>query len=161
MSKYSAARDLDLTTQVTWYVLANRTGAVIYRDSPERHFQFVERLTNLTGKIQEMELDSDRPGRAFSSAPGGQVRHSLDRRNNRHEASARRFASQIGNVLEAAYREERFNELVLVAEPHFLGLLRAALSDGVRNVVAHEVAREYTQGSDDELRGQVLTAIGR
>ena len=53
-----------------------------------------------------------------------------------------------------------FGELVLVAEPHFLGLLRDALGPETRRLVKHEVGREYTQGSGDDIRAQVLKAIG-
>ena len=158
MSKYSAARDLDLKARTKWYVFANRSEAVIYKDSHDHKFQFIERMLNPEGNLAEQDLDSDRPGRGFSSADGV-FHHALDRRYKRHETLAKRFALAIGRTLEVAQREGRFSELVVAAEPHFLGLLRELLPAAVRHVITSEVPREYSQGSDQELRTQILRAI--
>jgi protein required for attachment to host cells len=161
VGRYSAARDLDLAARIRWYVLANRTEAVIYVDGDDRKFHFLERMSNPSGQLAERELTSDRPGRSYSSAAGGTVHHSLDRhRAQKHEEAARRFARSISQTLETARNEGRFGSLVLVAEPHFLGLLRDALPSSVQRTVRHEVNHEYGNASEDELRVQVLHAIG-
>ena len=159
MGKYSAARDLDLSNKTQWYVLANRSGAVIYANGTERKFQFLERIPNPSGHLTEAELDSDRPGRGFSSASSGQLRHSLDRRSKRHEEVARRFARHLGKALERAHREARFGSLVLVAEPHFLGLLREGLTPAVQRAVSHEIRHQYSEGSDEELKRRIFSAL--
>lgn len=159
MSNYSAARDLDLNNKKRWYVVANRAGAVFYSDGDGGKFHFIARLENEKGRLTESELDSDKPGKGFSSGGGGTIHHGLDRRSKHHEAAAKDFAGRIAVELEAARREDRFSELVLVAEPHFLGLLREALKPETKRAVRHEVRREYAQGSDAELRAQIIAAI--
>ena len=161
MGKYSAARDLDLSNKTQWYVVASRTGAVIYASGTNRKFQFLERITNPRGHLTETELDSDRPGRGFSSASSGQIRHALDRRSHRHEEQARRFARLLGKTLERAHREARFGSLVLVAEPHFLGLLREGLTPAVQRAVSHEIRHQYSEGSDEELKCRILSALAQ
>lgn len=152
MGKYSAARDLDLSNSVRWYVVANRVATVIYKDRPGHPFKFVERLCNPEGRKTETDLDSDRPGRGFSSAPGSAIRHGLDRRHVHHEQSAKKFAALIGKVIAQADREDRFGKLVIVAEPHFLGLLRAALPEQVKQKVEFEIHHELHQGSDETIQ---------
>ena len=130
MSKYSAAGYLNLSQKTKWYVIASRVSAVIYTNGSDHKFHFLDRLSNPQGCLREIDLDSDKPGRGFSS-PGVAFHHSLDRRSKSHEQVAKRFARKIGRILERAQRENRFDNLVLVAEPHFLGLLAHDFELGV------------------------------
>lgn len=159
MGKYSAARDLNLANNTRWYVVASRTDAAIYKDGPDQKFQVVDRFSNAKGALLESEMVSDRQGRVFSTGGGGIFHHTLDRRDHHHELAARRFAKKIAKVIMAAYQEHRMGNVVLVAEPHFLGLLRNSLSPFVRRIVEHEVRHHYA-GSDADLRRQILSAIG-
>jgi protein required for attachment to host cells len=131
-----------------WFVVASSTEAVIYQEKQGR-LTFVDRLSNPSARLPERMLDSDRPGRGTAL---NNPQHQLDRHFNHHEQAARGFAHRIGEFLESAREDVHFNELVLVTEPRFLGLLRAALSPGVRNMVKEEVRRQFRQGSDKEFR---------
>jgi protein required for attachment to host cells len=154
----SAAR-LEVRNSVRWYVVANRLEAVFYQDTRDTKFQFVDRLKNPRGNSLEGELDSARPGSGTSSAGNGTIRHGLDRTFHHHERVAKKFAEVIARSLAKKAQEGQFNELVLAAEPHFLGLLRASLSPQVRHLIKSEVNREYAQGSDLELYQNILRAI--
>ncbi len=141
------------------YVVANRSEAVFYADGSDRKFHFVERLTNKKGHRHESELVSDRPGRGVSSAGGG-IHHGLEPGTSHHELAARRFAKRVAAALERGRSQKLFRELVLVAEPHFLGLLRRSLTSKTREAVTHEVGHEYyAQGSGEEVRARILKAI--
>ena len=118
MGRYSAARDLDLSTKAKWYVVANRTEAVIYEDNDEQKFKFVNRLENKSGAKTETELSSDKPGKVISRGGSKTIHHSLDSRFHKHEESAKKFARRIAVQVERAYREKRFRNLILAAEPH-------------------------------------------
>jgi protein required for attachment to host cells len=142
-----------------WFVFANQTGAVFYRDLPDQHFQFVDRLENPAGSRMESDFDSDRPGSGMSSAGGGTIRHSLDRTFHHAEWNVEHFAGAVARRLEEALGHREFTELVMVAEPRFLGVLRSKLSPGVKERVRHEVHRELIQGSDEELRTAAIRAI--
>lgn len=160
MARYSAARDLDLSLQKRWYLVANRAEAKIYQDRPKHHFEFVMKLENPEGRLTETELDSDRPGRGYASASNrnGVLSHGLDKTSIRHETTAKRFAAEIAKILESGAHEDKFRDLVLVAEPHFLGLLRAVISPKVKDRIELEIIREFAQGNDKELREFILSA---
>jgi protein required for attachment to host cells len=83
----------------------------------------------------------------------------MDRRFTHHERVARKFAHRIGLWLSEARRKGAFGDLVIAAEPHFLGLLRGELDAETRSALRHEVPREYAQGSDEEIRARILEAI--
>ncbi len=145
--------------QVTWFVVASRTDAVFYFDGDDHKFHFIHRLSNPLGNEQERELDSDRPGSGVSSAAGGTIRHALDRRSFRHERVAETFAQKIAESLESSLNEKRFSSLVLVAEPHFLGLMRSALPLAVSRTIQSEVGKEYSDSSDVEIRERIYKVL--
>lgn len=134
-----------------WYLVANRKEAVLYEGQPGNDFRFLRRLENPQGKLTERELVADRPGRVFASARSG-TRHAYEPRSLYHEEVARQFARRIGKVLEKDALQEEFSDLVILAEPHFLGLLHQQLSKKVRSLVRRELPREWHQGSDEELQ---------
>jgi protein required for attachment to host cells len=144
--------------RIRWFLFANRTRAVWYRDLPGDQFRFVGRLENPHGSRMEKDWDSDRPGTGMSSAGNGTIRHALDKTFHRVERNLEGFAGAIGRQLEQALMDQAFTELILVAEPRFLGILRAHLPASVASRVVQEIRRELTQGSDQELRSAALRA---
>lgn len=150
---------IEFQNKVRYYLVANRLEANIYRSAPGVKFKFLERLKNESGRLMESELDSDSPGTGWSSAGKGKIRHSLDRSFHHHEKVLLDFAKTIADYLEGAANEDRFGELVLVCDPHFLGVLRGALATNVKKLVRHEINREYLQGSDQEIHSMILKAI--
>ena len=143
---------------VTWFVLANRVESVIYADKKNQSFFFIERLENKEGKKMESELVSDREGRIGSSA-GNSIRHGLEPKESKHEHLAKIFAKRIAEYLERAATEKKYDQLVLVAGPRFLGLLRSALKPNTIGLITHEIKREYLQGSDAEIKKLIINAI--
>lgn len=95
----------------------------------------------------------------MSSAGDGTIRHSLDRSFHYAERNIGQFAGAVARRLEEALGHREFTELVMVAAPGFLGVLRSKLTPGVRERVRHEVHRELIQGSDEELRTVASRAI--
>jgi protein required for attachment to host cells len=127
---------------VRWYLVANRTEAVIYRDGKEK-FLAVEHLLNPEGNKKEQQLDSDR--------------QAIGVEHPKYAESAKKFGERICKML--AQNQNSYDELVLVAEPHFLGVLKNTLSDSILKRVSHQVNREYLDPAP-QLRKKVLTAIG-
>jgi protein required for attachment to host cells len=142
-----------------WYVVASRVEATVYQDSNGKKFETVKTMLNPDGAKFESELDSDRPGRGTSSAGGGTIRHSLDRRFDHKEKSATNFASLIAKTLGSAASRKEVTELVIAAEPHFRGLLRKAMPAKVRNLITHEIPPTDPHGSINDVRKQILKAV--
>lgn len=137
-----------------WYVIANRVGASFYRGTDRLPFEFMRRLKNPKGRLSESELGIAKPGRVISSAAGS-IHHSLDQSYNHHEKTARDFAREIVNSLKWIHSHEVMTELILVAEPHFLGLLRNALPSQLEAAVKQEIHKEYSHMSDKDLYLQI------
>ena len=136
-----------------WYLVANRVEALVYEGKLGKDFRFRKRLRNPKGKLTELQLVSDRPGRAFSSAQGSRIRHGYEARSQYHEEVAIQFSRRVARVLERAILRNEFSDLVVMAEPHFLGLLNRAFSRKTKASIRRAVPREWNEGSDRELEG--------
>lgn len=133
-----------------WFLVANRAEACIYEGNLGKELHFLKRLLNPRSRLTELELVADKPGRRFSSSRSG-VRHGLEPRTNYHEVVAVEFARRIGKELDRALLQKQFTDLVVVAEPHFLGLLKLAFTPRTKEKIRHTIAREWHEGSDREL----------
>lgn len=152
MGKVTVPEGFDPNFVRHWYLVANRADALIYEGKLNGSFHFLKRFQNPEGRLLEKDLVADRAGRSFSKAKGSHVRHGLEPRSYKHEETAVRFARKIGRSLERACLKQEFTDLIVLAEPHFLGLLNQEFSKRVKAVILREVPREWSEGSDEELK---------
>ncbi len=155
MKRFRAVDVYDPKVYRKWYLIANRAEAVVYIEGRNEHFIFLERLKNPKGKQTETELDSDKPGKGISSS-SRVIHHSLDRHFRKTEQVAVRFAERIGKYLDQAAQQNKFHELILVAEPRFLGILRDHLSPSVLHRRVQTIDRDYyAKGSPGEVQRKI------
>jgi protein required for attachment to host cells len=146
-------------------VVASQTEAMFYDlHHVGNSLQFVGRLTDPLAHLHDRDFKSDRPGRKFDHAPltggrrGATGHHGIgaERRPRKHEAIA--FAQQIADQLERARQHDEFDRLVVVAPPAFLGLLRKALPESVRESVAAEVDKNLLHQPPDVMQSHLPDA---
>jgi protein required for attachment to host cells len=133
-------------------VVADQSEADFYdleqRDMPPH---FVRRLEDPDAHLHDRDLKSDRPGRVFdhAAAPGarrGAVgHHSTGGERDARKVEARRFAQRIAKALDEARRQNRYERLVVMAPPAFLGLLREEMPAAVRALLALEVGKDLVR----------------
>ncbi len=141
-----------------WVLVADQSEARVYSADPTTHvLSFVLRLANPQAHLHDRDLVSDRPGRVFDHAPteggrrGATAHHATggERTPHRHEADL--FAQRVVRALAEAHHEQRFERLVVLAGPVFLGHLRQALTPEVRRCVVGEVAKDLTHLPADAI----------
>lgn len=145
MKNDSNANFLDLAARIKWVFVANRAEAVVFKQGPGQQVTFIDRIPNPEGKPSESEI-----------SPDSAIRHGLDRRSAQHEEVALRFARQLGEFLHQAKSTQRYEGLILVAEPHFLGLLRKELTPQVRACVIDHIPKALTPGTEAQVRETIL-----
>jgi protein required for attachment to host cells len=122
-------------------------------------------LTNPAGRMHDQDLDADRPGRVFNGGNragrrrGASPRHATDGERSTRQHTVEVFARRIGAELEKARTAHRFDRVVLVAEPGFLGRLRRALPATVRCQVAASVAHDLVGQSGRDVRDYLPSNI--
>jgi protein required for attachment to host cells len=113
-------------------------------------------VANPAARLHDRDLKSDRPGRVYDRAPtaagrrGSMAHHSTGGQQRPRVQQAQRFARRIARELERAQQQDRFDRLVLMAGPRFLGTLRAALHKSLRDAV--EVPKDLVHQGEDAVR---------
>ena len=142
-------------TLPTWFLVADRARARILEAGPDRAFTEVACFVEPAARAGEAALTDDRPPTVNESV--GHARHAIEPHTTLREKIAARFARSLCRTLETGRNEGRFDKLVLVAPPRFLGALHAELGKSVGACVVREVRRDLTAVPTHELRER-LTA---
>ena len=120
----------------TWIVAADSSRARILQVlDRERRLQEIDDLMNPEGRLQDRELTTDAQPRRDGSTreEPSAVEHSVEL-----------FSKRIGDYLEKARTDHRYDRLCLVAPPKFLGLMRKELGKEVEKLVAEEMPKDIS-----------------
>jgi protein required for attachment to host cells len=109
------------------------------------------------GRRHSGELDSDRPGRAFDRA--GQGRHAYESHDDARHHAVGHFARELAHELAHDFHRGAFHQLVLVAPPRFLGVLRDALDHKLVRVLVGTVCKDLPRASAAELCDHVACFV--
>ena len=142
----------------TWIIAADESRARVLQVAGPDRLDEIDDLVNPSGRAQDRELQTDAEprfnghggvGKAGSDRTGGPA---SDREaQGAVEHSVRTFAREVGRYLDRARLDHRFDQLVLVAPPKFLGALRKELHKEVERLVADELPKDLAGLSAREL----------
>lgn len=122
----------------TWIVVADSARARIFEPAAQgRALEQVRELLHPGSRAHERELTTDRPGRSFDSEGPG--RHAMSESVSPKEHEAWKLCKELADEIEKARAQGRFDRLVLVAAPSFLGELRKTLSDQTMRLVVGDM----------------------
>ena len=117
----------------TWILVAHRGGARLFENhGPGKGLQLLEDIPHPEGRLKNGEINADKPGRAIDSFGH---RHGVSQEHEATDQVSLKFAKQLCDKLGKARAGNRFGRLVLVAEPHMLGELRAKLDTSTSALV--------------------------
>ena len=134
----------------TWILSANRSSASLFEsDWPGKLMRRIQQIPHPQGRMQNKDIDTDKPGRVFDSL--GQGRHSTSPKQEPTEHIAQQFALDLAELLNKGRLAHSYDQLVLVAEPKFLGILRAALDKNTESLVIHTVNKELVDVKEEDL----------
>lgn len=141
-----------------WILVSDASKARLFQRQGPR----VQELSDYVHPASSQHVDdlvSDHPGRRGMGRAGLGDRPGLDSALEPKKAEAMRFARQHAEMLKRALDDHRFDELVLVAPPHFLGLLRQVLDEQVAKRLTASFDRDYLELDVEALleRLQALT----
>jgi len=143
---------------VRWIVVAHRGGARIFESAgPGKDWNLIEELPHPGGRLRAGEIETDRHGSAFESHRPG--RPTLERHQGPTEHLAEEFAKAVASEVGRGRTEGRFDRLVLVAAPKFLGRLRAALDTPTSALVEASLDKDLPQAKPAELRKALAGAV--
>jgi protein required for attachment to host cells len=140
----------------TWIVVCDASYCRLFmKRQNNQDWVLFEEFEHPASREKGMDLYSDRPGNTSQGA--GEAQRNLDSYTNIREVEAVRFAHTICRMLESSYGLNAFERLILVAPPHFLGLLRDELKGPVVKSIFGTLDKDYTQLGEQELANRVAT----
>jgi len=125
------------------------------RASP--HLLELDRLERATARQHARDLTTDLTGRVYTTGarvgfgPRTTARHGAQSDYDPHVVEVERFARDLAARLLKISQEDRMDELVLIAEPRFLGVLRRELPAPISALVKREVPRDLTGASESAI----------
>lgn len=131
-------------------VSARAAGRIVLAD--------VAQFENPAAHVPARELVTDRTGRVYESGGRGgrgpltRTRHGAQSDYDPHAVVLERFAGQLARRLDEDCRRGRYEQLVVIAGPKFLGVLRPHLSAAVRKLVTREVRRDLVKAGEAQIR---------
>ncbi len=135
----------------TWVLVADTSRARIFQaKGPLGPLHEIETLLHPESRLHARDLTSDLPGRSFDSH--GQGRHSMEMDVDPKQHETLIFVKQISDRLDSAKEGGEFEQLILVAPPALLGLLRKQLDSGIMQRVVHQLDKNIAQFRVEEIR---------
>ena len=136
--------------KLTWILIADSSRARIFTaDTPSSPLQEREDFSHAESRLHDREITADLPGRIKESGMGG---HAFEQKTDPKKQEAINFARSLAHRLEAARNANELEQLLIVAEPSFLGLLRDELPEQVKKLVCFELDKDITVHSVADIR---------
>jgi protein required for attachment to host cells len=135
----------------TWILVADRSRAKIFHAVPETHppYMILAEFEHPESRQKAQEAESDSPGRVQLR---GASRSAVEPHTDRAHLTAQHLASELIDCLKSACQERRFEKLVVVAPPLFLGTLRAMYTPQLQQKILLEVSKDLVGLKDADLQ---------
>lgn len=133
-----------------WILVAHRSGARLFENrGPGKGLELLQTLEHPAGKLKNRQIDSDKHGRSFDRRGGGRHAYTAEQEPTVHVAE--QFAKQLAALLDEGRTQQRYVQLVLVAEPRFLGILRSTLAAPTAALVSATLDKDLGNADPREL----------
>jgi len=145
----------------TWIISADAGRARIFCETDANSaWQEIDNLVDPLARTRMSDQVTDRggplaAGQSFNNTGGALPTSQYEPNQTPEEHNAQTFARDICAILLKAKNENRFDRLALVAEPSFLGELRAQLDPQLKSLVSYEINKDYSHSNGQQLRDQV------
>ena len=140
----------------TWLLVADRARARLF-DYPRAADGLVELQDFINPDGHKLGRDAQRGPLPRAQESTSAMRHAIEPRTSPEDKSSDRFARELGDALERGRVDHRYERLVLVAPPEFLGNLHRTLGKQVQNCIVAEVDKDLTAMPATKL-GETLSA---
>lgn len=140
----------------TWVAAVKRSGARVFEHvGIHKGFRLLHEIEHPQGVLKNSEIKSDRAGQSMSAY--GSQHHAMANEQSAREHVLEKFAHTLAEYLEDHAVKGDFEGLVIAAEPHCLGHVRAALRKNCERKVVGSVSKDLFDVAPQDL-GQRLSA---
>jgi protein required for attachment to host cells len=142
-----------------WILVCDAAHARTYEThTGESTWKLVESIRHDDSRAKTSDLVSDDAG--SRSSQGASAHHNaLAPASFPKEVEKEHFAHSLGKTLDQAMRSNRFFRWVLVAPPHFVGLMKKELTPELRKHLMHVVDKDFTHYGVPELMDRLRDVV--
>jgi protein required for attachment to host cells len=137
-------------------VADNSRARIFTAETPASPLEEIEALAHIEARLHDRQITSDLPGKIKGE---GNVGHAFEQPTDPKKHEADNFAHRLARYLEDAHNANKFEQLLIIAEPSFLGLLRKRLSEPVKKLVCFELDKNITTQSVNDIRKHLPTFL--
>lgn len=138
----------------TRILVAARDGAKLFeQEGNGQPLIMLSEFSNPEGRMKARDLVSDKPGRSMEI--GSKTHHSFSPHEEPKEHLLSAFLDTLASTLDRDVEKKLFDRLVLIAEPHMMGKLRAALTKKILAKVETTIIKDLFHSQDDVVRAYV------
>lgn len=155
-------------SSVTWVLISDASRARLFQAGEHGARQLgltlLRRFEHPESRERNLDLVTDRPGRTQQSISpnmraGGQQstgnRSAMEPPTPPKKIEQEGFARELAHELEKGLHDNAYVNLIVAANPEFLGMLRGAMSDQVKKHVTASLDKDYTAMDVRELEGRI------
>jgi protein required for attachment to host cells len=142
-----------MRNQKIWVVVSNSALAKIFRIEKFPKIAIVDTLEHPESRLHNVDLVSERPGRAFDKVGVG--RHAYSPVTEPKQVEVEKFAKDLAKYLDAAFLKKEFSRFYLIASPSFLGLLRKEMHGQTQEAIIAEIPKDMTDHVTQEIEQQI------
>jgi protein required for attachment to host cells len=145
----------------TWILVANTSGAKLFSaELREDTWTLLKHFDHPQGRETSKEMSpSSPPGRMQQGQSAGGHHTAVEQRTTPKEAEVERFAQHLASHLEQSIAQRQYDQVVLVAPPHFLGALKGALGKQAGKHVRATLSKDVIMFEPAEIRERLLDEV--
>jgi len=124
----------------TWVVVADASRARLFEKNALSPLTELQTFIHVQSRQSNADT-TDEHGRVFEN---GRPRHYIEPKTSPQQQEEQEFAHELGRFLDGAEAEHRFDHLVLIAPPEFLGELRDSIETRTQRHIAGTLNKNLT-----------------
>jgi protein required for attachment to host cells len=143
------------SSQAAWVVNTDSNTCRIYQYSKNpTQLTLLKEISHPENKLRDIDLTSDKPGRykASNSSHGA-----YSQRTDPKEIKIDDFSREIARELDNGRNTNAYKNLIIIAAPHMNGLLFQHFNKNVKNLVTHNLEKDFIHLADHELLEMLKT----
>lgn len=145
----------------TWIVIADGEKFLLLRNVGDTKFMNLEVVDQEASRnAPAHELATDRPGRRYDSTRQSMTGVTASGKSGLsqtdwHQVEEARFAEHVASLLGEMAAKERFERLVVIADPRTLGVLRQNYDAELVPLIQAEIAKDLTNLPLEEIEASI------
>ncbi|MCW8995157.1 MAG: host attachment protein [Psychromonas sp.] len=132
----------------TLVMVAGAAVARVFSYLAGEEFTLLKEFSHPQSRQKGSDLVSDRPGHSEGKGGG---HGAFVPSNNPKELEAERFARELAQWLDDERKQNRCNQVMLVADPGFLGILNKSINNQTSQLIFKTLDKDYSQVNQRDL----------